>query len=257
MSFCRRRAARGCRNRIRPSAASRHQTVPVLIRGESGTGKELVTRAPSTSTVQRAKGPFLAVNCAAMTETLIGERDKLFGHEKGASPAPTAPHRQVRAVPRRHYSSSTRSAICRRQAKRQGAASAAGAGLRPRRRQRDDPHRCAAHRGHQPRPDQAWSEKWEVPARPVLPPGRLHHQPAGAGRAADDDLLVLLQHYLRRFNREVWQGGPRGHRPRGSSGRATTRGRATCGSCKASSNKPCSRPAAPPYSRPSCLNLWV
>ena len=226
------------------------QTFPVLITGESGTGKELVARAVYQHG-PRAKAPFLALNCAAIPEQLL--ESELFGHEKGAFTG--ADRRRIGKFEQCHGGTIfldeigdmplvTQAKILRLLQEQAFERVGGNETIRT-----DVRLIAATHRDLK-----AWSAEGKFRTDLYYRVGvfTIHLPPL---RERGDDLPLLVQHFLRRFRREL---GARSARlpPRRWSASRVTRGRETSESCRASSSRACSRPAAQSCSQPFCLSRW-
>ena len=182
----------------------------VLILGENGTGKEVVAQSIHYLSRRRDQ-PFIAVNCAAIPETLA--ESELFGHEKGAfTDAREARPGQVRAGRRRH-------AVPRRdrrlepQRPGQAAARAGGEGAGPRGRLDADPHRRPAA---WPPPIRTWprwcgQKRFREDLYFRLNVVTLDLPPL---RERADDILLLAEHFLSDFCRRARRKTPAVHRRR-------------------------------------------
>src|SRR4051794_37058760 len=174
------------------------QDVTVLILGESGTGKELVARAIYHYS-DRSKAPFLAINCAAIPENLL--ESELFGHEKGAFTG--ADRRRIGKFEQCHGGTlfldeigdmppATQAKMLRVLQEQTFERVGGNETIRT-----DVRLIAATHRDLK-----AWSEEGKF--RPDLyyrlGVFTIHLPPL---RERDDDLLMLVQYYLRRFNREL------------------------------------------------------
>ena len=197
----------------------------MLIRGESGVGKELVARAMHFAS-PRKKGPFVCLNCAALSETLL--ESELFGHEKGAFTGAT--ERKIGKFEAAHQGTLMLDEIGEMSPSIQAKFLRVLEGHPFERVGGSAAHqgRCPRHRGHQSRPGKGGRRK-RVPPRPLFPLARAGDFRPAASQAAGrhPGAGQLLPRPLQRRNRPQ---DPRLHAARRCTGCSSTAGRETSAS---------------------------
>ncbi len=215
-----------CARSTRSSSRPRPRRPRCSSLGESGTGKELVAQTIHQLS-PRAAAPFVALNCAAIPDTLL--ESEIFGHEKGAFTGATERRAGCFELADRgtlfldeiaEMTPATQVKLLRvlqeRKFRRLGG-----------RVEQDVDVRVIAATNIDP---VGGDPRGQAPRGPVLPPERLHRRPAAAARAqgrpaaAHPGLHRGIQRARQPFGEER---GPGGH----AAARTNTTGRATCASC--------------------------
>jgi len=173
---------------IAPSDAS------VLITGESGTGKEVVARYVHNRS-NRARAPFISVNCAAIPENLL--ESELFGHEKGAFTGAVA--RRIGKFEEATGGTLLLDEISEMDVPPAGQAAARHPGTRdrPRRRHTAGAGRHPHHRDLEPQPGRGRA-RGHLPRGSAVPPQRGEPQnPPLRERPAD--VIELAQYFIKKY----------------------------------------------------------
>ena len=161
--------------------------ITVLINGPTGTGKEVLARAIHLGSA-RADGPFIAINCAALPETML--EAMLFGHQKGAFTGASSGGRDSSARPNGGTLLLDEIAEMPLHAAGQAAARLAGARSRADRRDHPGKDRRPRHRLRQPRP--AGTKSPQAGSAPIsITACRCSRSPPVAGRPPRSDIPAL------------------------------------------------------------------
>ncbi len=178
----------------------------VLLLGETGTGKELIAKAVHQLS-PRGSGPFVRVNCGALSRKPAGERT-VRARPRVVHRGDRQSDRPLRGRPYRH-DLSRRDQLDDSQAASQAAAGAARAGIRARGGHANDPRRHARDRRQQSRPDDRGRGR-TLPRGSLLPAERRADPSAPAARAARGHSAIggTLPQHLQRGKRPLRRAHP-------------------------------------------------